>query len=135
TLRTAMAWAVKQKLLPSLPAFPTVKVLKKKPQPVPAESFEKLLQKAPDDLWKAYLLCGWWGGLRLSEAKDLVWDPSDDLPWVDFEETRIVLPAKFAKAGEDQWIPLHPVLREALEQLPRTDKRVFPFRSRKGGGP
>jgi integrase len=58
SLKTALSWAVGQKLLPSLPKFPTVHVPKKKPQPVPAESFERLLAKAPDDLWRAYLLCG-----------------------------------------------------------------------------
>ncbi len=134
-LRTALDWAVGQKLLPALPVFPCIKVPKKKPQPIPAESFEKLLDKAPDALWRAYLLCGWWGGLRLSEARHLRWEPSDNFPWVDFEGNRIVLPATFAKSGEDQWIPLHPVLRKALAELPRTSSEVFPFRSRKTGGP
>jgi integrase len=73
--------------------------------------------------------------LRLSEARHLRWDPSDTLPWVDFEGNRIALPAVFAKSDEDQWVPLHPVLRKALAELPRTGPEVFPFRSRKGGGP
>src|SRR5262249_32362317 len=90
SLKTALAWAVGQKLLPSLPKFPTVQVPKKKPQPVPAESFERLLEKAPDDLWRVYLLCGWWGGLRLSEALFLEWDPSEEQPWVDLPNNRIV---------------------------------------------
>src|SRR5262249_15428395 len=34
-LKTALGWAVEQKLLPSLPAFPEIKVPKKKPQPIP----------------------------------------------------------------------------------------------------
>ena len=135
SLKTALAWAVEQKLLPALPKFPKVKVPKKKPQPIPAESFERLLGKAPDELWRAYLLCGWSGELRLSEALFLEWEPSESQPWADFAANRIVLPAVFAKSDEDQWVPLHPVLREALERLPRTGKRVFPFRSRKGGGP
>jgi integrase len=134
-LKSALAWAVDQKLIPAVPAFPTIKVPKKKPQPVPTESFEKLLQKAPSVLWKSYLLCGWWGGLRLSEARHLRWDRSEDYPWIDFESNRIVLPAVFAKSAEDQWVPLHPVLRQALSELPRTAPQVFPFRSRRGGGP
>jgi integrase len=134
-LKTALQWAVGQKLLPTLPTFPVVKVPKKKPQPVPAEAFEKLLEKAPDALWRAYLLCGWWGGLRLSEAARLQWDAADALPWVDFEGNRIVLPAVFAKSDVDQWVPLHPVLRQALAELPRTGPAVFPFRSRRGKGP
>jgi integrase len=134
-LKTALGWAVSQKLIPALPTFPTVRVPKKKPQPVPGESFEKLLQKAPDALWRAYLLCGWWGGLRLSEARHLRWESSEEWPWVDFEGNRIVLPAVFAKSAEDQWVPLHPVLRQALAELPRSGPLVFPFQSRKGCGP
>ena len=134
-LKSALGWAAEQKLVPSVPGFPVVKVPKKKPQPVPAESFEKLLEKAPDPLWRAYLLCGWYGGLRLSEARHLRWEVSDSSPWIDFEQNRIALPAVFAKSAEDQWIPLHPVLRQALTELPRRSPQVFPFLSRKGGGP
>jgi integrase len=130
-LKTALGFAVEQKLLPGMPSFPTIKVPKKKPQPIPAESFEKLLAKAPDPFWRAYLLCGWWGGLRLSEARHLLWEASDEWPWVDFAQGRIVLPAVFVKGGVDQWVPLHPVLLEALESLPRVGAEVFPFRSRR----
>ena len=132
-VKTALGWAVHQKLLERVPAFPRIKVPKKKPQPIPTEAFEKLLEKAPDPLWRAYLLCGWWGGLRLSEARHLKWECSESFPWIDFEGNRIVLPAVFAKSDEDQWVPLHPVLRQALAELPRRGAEVFPFRSRKGG--
>jgi integrase len=44
-----------------------------------------------------------------------------------------VLPATFAKSDEDQWVPLHPVLRQELAHLPRSAEKVFPFRSRRGG--
>jgi integrase len=134
-LKSSLGWAVDQKLIPSVPTFPVIKVPKKRPQPVPAESFEKLLEKTPDALWRTYLLCGWYGGLRLSEASHLQWASSESLPWVDFEGNRIVLPGTFAKSAEDQWIPLHTMLRQALAALPRTGPKVFPFRSVKGGGP
>jgi integrase len=101
----------------------------------PAEAFERLLGTAPDDLWRGYLLCGWWCGLRLSEARHLRRSRNDRLPWLDLENDRIILPAEFAKSNEDQWVPLHPVLREALEGLPDTGDGFFPFRSRKTGGP
>jgi integrase len=52
-----------------------------------------------------------------------------------FEGNRIVLPAVFAKSAEDQSVPLHPTLRKALAELPRTAPQVFPFKSRKTGGP
>lgn len=112
-----------------MPTFPSVKVPKKKPQPVPAEAFEKLLEKAPDQLWRTFLLCAWWGGLRLSETRQLQWESSDSLPWIDFEGNRIVLPAVFAKSDEDQWVPLHPTPRKALTEPLRTPPDVFPFRS------
>jgi integrase len=134
-LKTALGWAAKQKLIAAVPAFPDVSAPKKKPQPVPAELFERLLAVAPDDRWRAFLLCGWWGGLRLSEAKQLRRRRSDRFPWLDLEAGRVVLPAEFVKSVEDQWIPLHPTLREALERLPNTGDEVFPFRSRKTGGP
>ena len=56
-LHTVLTWAADQKLLPTVPKFPTVKVPKRKPQPVPSESFERLLEKAPDQQWRVYLLC------------------------------------------------------------------------------
>jgi integrase len=131
-LKTALNWAVEQKLLPAVPTFPTVKVPKKKPQPIPVESFERLLEKAPDERWKAYLLCGWWAGLRLSEALHLRWSVSADKPWVDLDRNRIVLPAAFAKADVDQSVPLHPVLRAALAKLDRDGDKVFGFIGRFG---
>jgi integrase len=131
-LRSCLLWAVQQRLIARAPNFPTIKVPKKKPQPVPAEAFEKLIAKAPDEQWKTYLLCGWWAGLRLSEALHLQWESSDRLPWVDLEGQRIVLPAVFAKSGQDQWVPLHPVLRQALVALPRRDNSdaVFDLRTK-----
>jgi integrase len=134
-LKTALGWAVKQRLLVAVPAFPEVKVPKKKPQPVPAEAFERLLAAAIDDTWRAYLLCGWWAGLRLSEARQLRWERSDEWPWLDLDNNRIVLPAEFAKSAEDQSVPLHPTLRAALAALPRPEDRVFPFRSFYTGEP
>ena len=131
-LKTALNWALEQKLLPSEPTFPTVKVPKKKPQPVPAESFERLLEKAPDAYWRAYLMCGWWAGLRLSEALHLRWTPSTEKPWVDLARNRIVLPAVFAKADTDQSVPLHSVLRQALEHLPQAGDDVFVLTGRFG---
>jgi integrase len=131
-LHTALHWAARQKLIPACPEFPTVKVPKKRPQPVPAESFERLVAKAPDDSWRALLWAGWLAGLRVSESYALEWGQSDKVPWLDFGRNRIVLPAEFAKADEDQWVPLDPRLRGMLDALPRQGKKVFPLRARDG---
>jgi integrase len=134
-LRTALSWAVGQRLLPAVPRFPAVKVPKKDPQPVSPEAFERLLEKAPDAEMRTYLLCGWLAGLRLEEAYRLEWEASEAAPWVDLANDRIVLPAELVKGVRDQWVPLDPQLREALLALPRHGKRVFRFvDTRRGKG-
>lgn len=135
-LHTALAWAAKQKLIPACPHFPTVKVPRRKPQPVPTESFEKLIDKAGGDAeLRALLLCCWLAGLRRNEAFALEREPSEAAPWVDFGRSRIVLPSGFVKAVEDQWVPLDPELRAALEALPRRDHRFFHFTAAQTGEP
>jgi integrase len=134
-LRTALNWAARQKLIPRCPDFPTVKVPKKRPQPVPLESFERLLAKAPDENMRAYLLAGWLAGLRLAEALELEREANERFPYLDPSHDRIVIPAEFAKAEEDQWVPLDPELRKVLDALPRHGKKVFRFVSRQTQGP
>jgi integrase len=131
-LRTAIRWAAKQKMIRECPDFPTIKVPKKKPQPVAVEAFERQALKAPDDHLQAFLLCGWLGGLQLQEAVCLEWEENDKAPWINFNRARIVFPAEFVKAAEDQWVPLDPVLKAALEALPRHGRRVFRFEARDG---
>jgi integrase len=131
-LRTALNWAREQSLLPAVPKFPKVDVPEKKPRPVPAESFERLLARAPDRQTKGYLLCGWLAGLRLHEAFLLEWEETDEAPYLDPACDRIVLPAKFAKGKRDQWVPLDPLLWDTLAELPRRGKRVFHFTTAKG---
>jgi integrase len=126
-IRIALRWAVKQKLLPVCPELPAIKVSRKTPQPIPAESFERLLEKAPDQQTRAFLLVGWLSGLRLSEAHALRWKESKDYPYLDLDRNRIILPAEFVKGDRDQWVPLDPLLRETLLALPRSGPRVFRF--------
>jgi integrase len=135
SLHTALSWAVGQKMLPECPKFPSVKVPRKKPQPVPTETFERLLLKAPDQNMRAFLLTGWLAGLRLAEALALEWEPTEEVPYLDLAHGRIVLPAEFAKSVEDQWVPLDATLRDVLGQLPRQGPKVFRFVRRKSGRP
>lgn len=131
-LKTTLRWAVDQGLLPKCPKFPRIDVPEKLPQPVPAESFERIFQKAENDPeMQAFLLCGWLAGLRLAEAYDLEWEETEDAPYVDLARNRIVLPAAIVKGKSDQWVPLDPVLREALVSLPRHGKKVFRFISQR----
>jgi integrase len=131
-LRTALNWAREQKMITEAVKFPRVDVPETKPRPVAVEAFERLIEKAPDAQTRAYLLCGWLAGLRLHEAFLLEWDETDEAPYLDLAGRRIVLPARFAKGKRDQWVPLDPVLEEALAQLPRRGKCVFHFTTRRG---
>jgi integrase len=131
-LQTALRWAADQGLIPKCPKFPKVKVPRKRPQPVPPETFERLLAKCPDDNLRTYLLCGWLAGLRLAEAVALEWEPTDAAPYLDLARDRIVLPAETVKAVEDQWVPLDPELRRALLALPRQGRKVFRFVTKAG---
>src|SRR5262249_50604777 len=117
-----------------LPEFPEIKVPKRTPRPVAAESFERLLDKAGDDLHlRALLLCGWLAGLRVGEARTLEWEENERWPWVDFGRNRIWLPAAFVRAVGARWFPWAPQLRGALRARPRQGKRVSPWKGRDGG--
>lgn len=131
-LRTTLRWAADQKLLAECPRFPRVKMSKRKPQPVPIDTVERLLDAPKDQQTRTYLVCAWLAGLRLGEALALVWDRSETLPWIDFPGRRIWLPAGFVKGDEDQWVPMAAELAEALQQLPRTGPAVFQFLDRFG---
>jgi integrase len=133
-LHTALNWAVDQKMLPECPKFPAVKPPKKRPQPVATEAFERMLAAAPDDHMRTFLLCGWLAGLRLNEALALEWEETDKAPWIAFDRDQIILPAEFCKAVEDQWVPLAPELRAALEAVPRVGRKVFRFDAVDGRG-
>jgi integrase len=115
-----------------MPDFPTIKVPQKDPQPVPTESFEKMFAKATDAEMRAFILCGWLAGLRLNEALHLEREANDKFPYLDLLHDRIVIPAEFAKAVRDQWVPLDPDLRAALEALPDHGVRVFDFQGPNG---
>lgn len=130
-LRSALAWAVRQKLITELPEFPKIRPPKRRPQPVPLETFERLLSQVKDATMEAFLLSGWLAGLRLNEACDLEWEETEKAPYLDLDRERIVFPAGFVKAVEDQWVPLDPELREALLALPRKGKQVFLPKGRK----
>jgi integrase len=87
-------------------------VPKKTPQPVPAESFEKVLDKAPDDHMRAYPLCGWLAGLRLSEAYALEWEGTDGAPeWTSAAAGSSCLPAR--PGGGRRGVPLDAQLAAA----------------------
>jgi integrase len=131
-LRTALRWAHEQELIPRVPKFPRVKVPQGRPQPVPAEAFERLLGEATDPQLKAFLLTGWLCGLRLAEAYYLERQPTDLAPYLAPERRQIILPARFVKGARDQWVPLPDELAALLAALPHHGRRAFRFTDRAG---
>lgn len=125
-LRAALRWAAERSppLLPAVPRFPKVRVPEARPVP-PAMSDVARLVEAARGQWRPYLLLALWAGLRLREAFELRWSASEDWPWVDLERSRLWIPRDFAKGRADQWVPLHPGLKEELTALPREGERVF----------
>lgn len=127
-LRAALRWAADQKLIQAAPKIAMPKLSKKKTiRKIVAEQFERLLEKAPSDLWRAYMATAWYTGMRRNEMLDLSWDDKD-LPTFDFRDNKVRIPAAYNKSDEDQWIPLHPELKEIVEALPGDRKgKIFPF--------
>jgi len=134
-LHTALRWAARQKLILEVPVAPRVKVPRRRPRPVAAELYERLMDQTADSSLRAYLMCGWLAGLRLSEAYNLEWEETEQAPWLDFNRRRIWFPAAAGKNNEDQWIPLCDELAEALDALPRSGGKVFHFPSAYTGQP
>lgn len=126
-LRAALRWAALQGMIAVVPAVPPVNVPKKRPQPVPAEIFDRLRSRILDPQLLAFALCGWLAGMRRDEAYALSWEQGDSAPWVDLDRRRIIFPADAVKGCEDEWVPLDPQLQEALLALPRHGPPVFSF--------
>jgi integrase len=128
-LKAALRWAVKQKLLTELPAIDMPKVPKKSIiRTVTMEEFERLLDKCPDDQWRALLWTAWYTGMRRTEMFDLTWHDGG-APWVDFGQARIWIPAAYNKADADQWLPLHPELARILGPMRQARGRIFALAS------
>jgi integrase len=87
------------------------------------EEFDRLLTKAPDAMWKGFMLTAWYSGMRLGELVSLRWDD------IDFADHRILVRAEVQgnKAKRDEWIPMHARLEPALRVLDPSTNFVFAF--------
>ena len=129
-LHAALSWARRQGMIAAMPDVPEIKVPRRKPRPVAPEHYTRLFLAAADPYLRAFVGCGWLAGLRRTEAQQLQWEPSERVPWLDPERRRLWIPAAFAKAVEDQWVPLDPELEKLLCSLPRSHAPfVFPWHS------
>lgn len=125
-LRAALRWARKQGLVTDVPDFPRVHVPQPRPRPLPAESYDRLLDTAGHDpQWVAFLALGWEAGLRVGEAAELRWDDDGRSPWVDATAGRIRFPVPASKSKREEWVPISAALQTALDGLPERRGRVL----------
>ncbi len=151
-LKSALGWAVKQKLLPARPAFPKIHRAKKyagrpmKGRPVTAEEFERMLEKTSEVVgdesapeWRRYLRGLWASGLRLTESMDLWWDRPDRLYPVFPKKGRPMLhvPGELEKGNSDRLLPIAPEFALFLMETPEADRTgpVFKLTGRRRGRP
>ena len=151
-LKSALGWAVRQRLLPARPAFPKIHRAKRsngrpmKGRPITAEEFDRLLLAVPAVVgaaaapqWQRYLRGLWVSGLRLAESLDLWWDRPDRLYPVFPKRGRPMLqiPGELEKGHADRLLPIAPEFAMFLLEAPEADRvgPVFPLAGRRQGQP
>ena len=132
-LKTAFRWGVKQKLLPAVPEFPTVKVPKKKPKPVPPADFEKLLKQAPDNHRARSTCCQRGGAACGSPSATCNANGRRRCRGWTSRRTASGCPPCSSRATRTSGFRSTAHSRKALEQLPKTGPAFFEFQSRRGG--
>jgi integrase len=142
-LKAALNWAVRQKLLASLPAFPRIQRAKRssgtpmKGRPITREEFDRMLAavvsvvgeaKATD--WCHYLLGLWLSGLRLEESLDLWWDRPDKILPVFPKEGQPLfqVPGELEKGNTDRLLPMAPEFALMLREVPESQRTGPVFR-------
>ena len=149
-LKSALGWAVAQKILPVRPVFPKIQRAKKhnhrpmKGRPITTEEFDRMLEVVPKVVgaeatseWRHYLRGLWVSGLRLSESLELWWDRLDGLYPVFPKEGRPMLhvPGELEKGHADRLLPIAPEFAMFLAETPENERTgpVFSLRSRRRG--
>ncbi len=149
TLKSALNWAVSQRIFSACPNFPRIKRAKgcsgtpMKGQAITTEEFERMLSAtagvvgdACADEWKFYLKGLWLSGMRLQESLDLWWDqqgkiqplfPKDGQPLFQ-------IPGELEKGHTDRLLPMAPEFAMLLETVPASDRigPVFSCRGKRG---
>jgi integrase len=141
-LKTAVNWAVDQKLLPNPPKIRMPKVPKgsaSKGRAATAEEFDRMeaatskvvgAELAND--WLFFLRGLWWSGLRLAESLTLSWDEWHDGLTIDTSGEFVLLriPAEHEKGGRHRLLPIAPQFEEMLLSVPEDQRTGFVFNPR-----
>ncbi len=142
-IKSALSWAVEQKLLSRLPAFPKIRRVKKttgtpmKGRPITAEEFDRMLAAVPDVVgpdhapdWQRYLRGLNASGLRLEESLDLRWDDDGRIRprFAEGQHPVLVIPAECEKGFTDREHPMAPEFAIMLQEVPAERRKGFVFR-------
>lgn len=143
-LKSAMAWAVKVRMLSAAPAFPAMPRAKNqkmmKGRPISEREFNEMLKAThyvvggPEaKSWKHYLRSLWFNGLRLRESLEVFWDRSDDRLTVDLSGAfpMLRIPAELQKNHNETLWPIAPEWGDMLLAVPPDDRHgpVFPVQA------
>jgi integrase len=139
-IKSALSWAVEQKMLSRVPTFPKLRRVKKaagtpmKGRPITTEEFERMLAVIPAVVgpdhatdWERYLRGLHASGLRLEESLDLRWD-DDGRIRPRFAEGRLpvlVIPAECEKGFMDREHPMAPEFALMLQDVPVERRKGF----------
>lgn len=144
-LGSVLNWAVFQKLLAKAPALPRIRLVKRstastpmKGRPITLQEFERMLDVVSlvvgDEraaAWRHCLRGLWEGGLRLSEAAALSWEPTTGLLAAPATEGRwnLIIPADQEKGHKARIHPTAPKFAILLSETPIDQRigRVFKF--------
>jgi integrase len=150
-LKSALGFAVKWKMITTLPDMPDLKRVKRsnmmKGRPITLEEHERMLEATTeivgdkaDESWQYFQRGLWASGLRLDEALHLTGIAdckSGDCLEVklDGRNSLLVIPAEMEKGNQDRLLPMAPEFARFLEETPEADRQgpVFKFHNRKSG--
>ena len=153
TLRSALSWAVDQRMLESVPRIAKVRRARKggkaslmRSRPITGEEFDRMLEAVPAvvgeecaEEWRRLLLGIWLSGLRIGEAVSLSWDRGEPVQAVvDRVAGAEAVLLKFDAAGHKsatdvEFLPPEPFVSLLLETPSnRRRGRVFKVMGTKG---
>lgn len=152
-IRSALSWALTNKLIDKLPTFPKTQRAKKmdvmKGRPVTAEEYERMLMaigqvitkpnrsmkreppvadEARIPSWEKLLTGLWLSGLRLGEALELHWsDKTKFRVDLSMRFPMFRIPAESEKGNRDRILPMTPDFAEFLLETPERQRKGFVF--------
>jgi integrase len=143
-LSAALHWAVRMKLLASVPEFDRPEAGGMKGRPITLEEHERMVLAVPKvrprdaPAWADYLTGLWLSGLRLEESRILSWD--EDAPFrIDLSGSRpkFRIDGSAQKSGKDELLPMAPDLAEWILQTSADERRgrVFKLNDLRTGQP